>query len=128
MTTRGTDTVSATRAIFADSLYGNTEHHDQQCILRLPASQTSTEKITYVTTGFGNLKTAADPISEEFERYLLTSLIEELNNLFPVNLATRAGHNRRQFDESTMNKSIDIVNCRLSIGLRNGVVGLSLQN
>ncbi len=109
MTTRGTDTVSATRAIFADSLYGNTEHHDQQCILRLPASQTSTEKITYITTGFGNLKTAAEPISEEFERYLLTSLIEELNNLFPVNLATDFICDRfmdtEVFDETMMDRT-----------------------
>jgi hypothetical protein len=40
----------------------------------------------------------------------------------------RAGHKRRQFDESTMNLSIDIVDGRLLIGLRNSVVGLSFQN
>jgi hypothetical protein len=31
---------------------------------------------------------AAEPISEEYKKYLLTSLIDELNNLFPLNLAT----------------------------------------
>jgi hypothetical protein len=72
------------RAIFADSLIGNTESHD----LRLLSSQTSTEKCTYVSTGFSNLKMAAEPISEEFEKYLLLSLIEELNHLFPMDLAT----------------------------------------
>jgi hypothetical protein len=61
--------------------------HDQHIILRLPASQTSGEKCTYVSSGLGNLKTAADPISEEFEGYLLASPVDELNNLFPVGLA-----------------------------------------
>ncbi len=37
---------------------------------------------------------------------------------------TRARHNKQQFDELTMNKSTDIVDCRLSIGLRNGFDGL----
>jgi hypothetical protein len=109
LTSRGTDTVSATRAIFADSLYGTHEHHDQQCILRLASSQNSTEKSTYITTGFGNLKTAAEPISEEFEKYLLTSLIEELNNLFPVNLATDFICDRFMdsdvFDETMMDRT-----------------------
>ncbi len=50
------------------------------------------------------------------------------NLVDPMSHTSRAGHNRRQFDESTMNLSIDIVDCRLSIGLRNSVVGLSLQN
>ncbi len=49
--------------------------------------QTSTEKCTYITSSFGNCKTAAEPISEEFEKYLLSSLIKELNHLFPVDLA-----------------------------------------
>jgi hypothetical protein len=38
----------------------------------------------------------------------------------------RAGHSQRQFDESTRNLSIDIIDCRLSLGLRNGGVGFSL--
>jgi hypothetical protein len=38
------------------------------------------------------------------------------------------GHNRRQFDESTTNVSIDIVDCQLSISLRNSIVDLLLQN
>jgi hypothetical protein len=41
---------------------------------------------------------------------------------------TSAGHNRRQFDESTMNLSIDIVDCCSSIDLRNRVGDSSLQN
>jgi hypothetical protein len=60
LTSRGTDTISATRAIFADTLIGNTDTHDQQCILRLPSSQTSTEKCTHISTGFGNFKMAAE--------------------------------------------------------------------
>jgi hypothetical protein len=38
--------------------------------------------------GFGNLKTVIDPITEDFERYLLGSLIDEMNSLFPLSLAT----------------------------------------
>jgi hypothetical protein len=40
-----------------------------------------------VSDGFGNLKTAAKPITEVEERTLLSLLIEELNNLFPLKLA-----------------------------------------
>jgi hypothetical protein len=52
------------------------------------SSQTNGEKCTFVSSRLGNLKTAADPISEEFENYLLTSLVDELNSLFPVGLDT----------------------------------------
>jgi hypothetical protein len=83
-TSLGADTISATRAIFTDSLTTDTDMHDQQIILRLPASQTNSEKFTYISTGFDNLKTAADPISEEFKKYLPTSLFDKLNNLFPM--------------------------------------------
>jgi hypothetical protein len=41
---------------------------------------------------------------------------------------TRARHNQQQFDESTVNLSIDIVDCRLLIDLRNSVDGMLLQN
>jgi riboflavin biosynthesis pyrimidine reductase len=38
--------------------------------------------------GFCNLKTVVEPITEDFERYLLGSLTDELNALFPLSLAT----------------------------------------
>jgi hypothetical protein len=38
--------------------------------------------------GFCNLKTVVEPITEDFERYILGSLIDELNSLFPLSLAT----------------------------------------
>ncbi len=41
---------------------------------------------------------------------------------------TKAGHNHRQFDKSTMNLAIDIVSCRLSSGPSSGIVGLSLKD
>ncbi len=47
-----------------------------------------TDKLPYIVAGFDNLKTAVDPLSEEDERVLLMSLLDELNNLFPVNLST----------------------------------------
>jgi hypothetical protein len=31
---------------------------------------------------------AAEPISKEYKKYLLTRFIDELNNLFPLDLAT----------------------------------------
>ncbi len=37
--------------------------------------------------GFGNLKTAADPISEASEREILSTLVQELNSHFPLNLS-----------------------------------------
>jgi hypothetical protein len=46
------------------------------------------EKHTFIVAGFDNLKTAVEPMSEEDEKSLLVLLIEELNNLFPVNLCT----------------------------------------
>jgi hypothetical protein len=67
--TSGNNTFSATRAIFKDSICTNTESTDQHSLIRLPITQTSTEKCT-------------------FERYLLGSLIDELNALFPLSLAT----------------------------------------
>ncbi len=41
-----------------------------------------------MSTGFNILKQAIDPISEDFELYLLVSLNDELKSLFPLNLAT----------------------------------------
>jgi hypothetical protein len=38
--------------------------------------------------GFCNLKTVVEPITEDFERYILGSIIDELNSLFPLSLAT----------------------------------------
>ncbi len=88
LTLQGTDTISASRAIWADSLTTDTSTDDQQIIIRLPISQKSLERCTYISTGFNHLKTAVDPISEDFEKYLLGCLIDELNNLFPVGLST----------------------------------------
>jgi lysophospholipase L1-like esterase len=51
-------------------------------------SQTSQEKTTFIPTWFNNLKSAVEPISAEEEKVLLVLLLEELNNLFPVNLCT----------------------------------------
>jgi hypothetical protein len=38
--------------------------------------------------GFSNLKKVIEPISEDFERYMLSTLVDELNSLFPLSLAT----------------------------------------
>jgi hypothetical protein len=83
-----TDEISATRKLFVDSLRTTNCIPDVQQIIRLPVSLTSQEKISMITTGFNNLKSAVEPISEEEEKTLLTLLLDELNDLFPVNLCT----------------------------------------
>jgi hypothetical protein len=88
LTANGTDDISATRKAFMSSLCIDSTTHATQQIIRLPVSQTSTEKATFVTTGFDNLKMAVDPISEEDEKTILVLLIEELNDLYPLNLST----------------------------------------
>ncbi len=87
-TSVGTDKISATRKLFMDSLCTSNSTTDVQHIIRLPMSQTSQEKSTFITTGFNNLKSAVEPISEEEEKALLVLLLEELNNLYPMNLCT----------------------------------------
>jgi hypothetical protein len=59
-----------------------------QYIIRLPHSQQGGEKVPFFVTGFDNLKTAIEPLSEEEEKVMVTLLIEELNSLYPVNLDT----------------------------------------
>jgi hypothetical protein len=86
--TSGSDTISATRAIFKDSITMHTDSIDQPTLIRLPISQTATEKCTFESRGFGHLRRFIDPISEDFKRYLLSNLIDEVNTLFPLNLAT----------------------------------------
>jgi hypothetical protein len=83
-----TDEISATRKLFVDSLRTTNCIPDVQQIIRLPVSLTSQEKISMITTGFNNLNSAVEPISEEEEKTLLTLLLDELNDLFPVNLCT----------------------------------------
>jgi hypothetical protein len=87
ITSTGTDEISATHAAFMDSsLHSSNPASTAQHIIRLPISQTSTEKATFITTVFDNLKTAVEPINEDEEKNLLNLLIEELNNLYPVSL------------------------------------------
>jgi hypothetical protein len=49
-----------------------------------------------------------EPISEKFEKYLLLSLIEEINHLFPMDLATDFIFDRYMdsdvFDENMMDR------------------------
>jgi hypothetical protein len=81
--TSGSDTISASRAITT-----NTESTDQHSLIRIPITQTLTEKCTFESIGFGNLKTVMDPITEGFDTYLLGGLIDEINTLFPLSMAT----------------------------------------
>ncbi len=109
ITSMGSDEISATRASFMDSLRSSTPASTAQHIIRLPTSQTSTEKATFVTTGFDNLKTAVEPITEDEEKTLLNLLIEELNNLYPVNLCMDIVCDRFMeedvFDDSSMDRT-----------------------
>jgi hypothetical protein len=109
ITSRGTDEISATRAAFMDTLRTSTSASTAQHIIRLPTLQTSTEKTTFVTTGFDNLKTAVEPITEDEEKTLLNLLVEELNNLYPVNLCMDIVCDRFMeedvFDDSAMDRT-----------------------
>jgi hypothetical protein len=109
ITASGTDEISATRAAFMDTLRTSTPTSTEQHIIRLPSSQTSTEKTTFVTTGFDNLKTAVEPITEDEEKTLLNLLIDELNSLYPVNLCTDIVSDRfleeDVFDDSALDRT-----------------------
>ncbi len=86
--TSGNDTISVTRAIFKDSITAGSKSTNQHTLIRLPLTQTSTEKCTFESMGFGILKMEVNPIKEDFERYLIGSLIDKMNTLFPLSLAT----------------------------------------
>ncbi len=98
-TMQGTDDISATRKAFANSLCTSTLSHAHNYILRLPATQTNSEKVSFLVSGFDNLKTAVEPLSEEDEKALLVLLLEELNNLYPLNLCTDVICDRFMEDE-----------------------------
>jgi hypothetical protein len=88
ITAIGTDEISAMRKAFMSTLRTDKNNNSMQHIIRLPINQNSLEKATFVTLGFDNLKMAVDPISEDEEKSLLVLLLEELNNLYPLNLCT----------------------------------------
>jgi hypothetical protein len=80
------DNISATRSAFMSSLRTVKHVSTHQQIICLPTSQSNSEKLTFVTTGFDNLKMSVDPLSEEDEKALNILLLKELNNLYPLNL------------------------------------------
>jgi hypothetical protein len=98
-TAQSTDDISATRKAFASSLRTSTTSYVHNYILRLPASQTNSEKVSFLVSGFDNLKTAVEPMSEEDEKALLVLLLKELNNLYPLNLCTDVICDRFMEDE-----------------------------
>jgi hypothetical protein len=63
--------------------------------------------VPFVVTGFDNLKTAVEPLSEEGEKSLLSLFIEELNSLYPVNLDTDFVCDRFMEDEVFDDRSMD---------------------
>jgi hypothetical protein len=88
MASHGLDDISAARRSFASSLRSASTSGKHEHIIRLPASLVSSERQSFVVSGFDNLKTAIEPMEEEDEKNLLAVLIEELNDLYPVNLDT----------------------------------------
>jgi hypothetical protein len=72
--------ISVTHIAFMSSLRTVKHASLHQQITCLPASQTNSEKLTFVTVGFDNLQTAVDSLSKEDEKALLILLLEELNN------------------------------------------------
>jgi hypothetical protein len=75
--------------------------------MRLPASQHSSEKVTFLSVGFDNLKTAVDPLVEEDEKALISLMIDELNNLYPVNLCADIICDRFMEDEVFSSDTVD---------------------
>jgi hypothetical protein len=75
--------------------------------MRLPASQHSSEKVTFLSVGFDNLKTAVDPLDEEDEKSLISLMLDELNNLYPVNLCTDVICDRFMEDDVFSNDTVD---------------------
>ncbi len=88
MASHGHDDISAARRAFASSLRSTSSSGKHEHIIRLPASLANSERQSFVVSGFDNLKTAIEPLEEEDEKNLLAVLIEELNDLYPVNLDT----------------------------------------
>jgi hypothetical protein len=101
-----TDDISATRTAFAAKLLNSTSTHAKQQIIQIPVSQTSTKKCTFVAMGFDNLKTAVVPMNEEDDKAILVLLLDELNDLYPLNLCTDIICDRLRegdvFDENKM--------------------------
>jgi hypothetical protein len=84
----GTDYISATRKAFAAMLRTDTSISALSHVIKLPSLQSGDKRVSFVVSGFDNLKSAVDPIAEEDEKALLVLLLEELNTLYPVNLDT----------------------------------------
>jgi hypothetical protein len=106
-TGNSTDDISATRKSFMASLRTSEHRQQQQHIMRLPATQFSSDKVPFVSVGFDNLKTAVDPLGEEDEKALISFLIDELNNLYPVNLCTDIISDRFMEDDVFSGDSMD---------------------
>jgi hypothetical protein len=51
-----TDSMSATMTIFAESIRTDNESTDQHCITGMPINQQTTDKVTFLSKGFNNLK------------------------------------------------------------------------
>jgi hypothetical protein len=111
--THGIDDISAARNLFASNLRtlsANSSSTSTDHLIRLPSSLTSTEKLPFIFAGLDNLKMAVEPVSEEDEKSLLVLLLEELNNLLPVNLCTDIvcdrylDHKKDVFADETMDR------------------------
>ncbi len=87
-TSIGTDDIFATRKVFATTLRTDTSSSAHSHVIKLPSTQSGGERVSFVVSGFHNLKSAVDPMAEEDEKVLLVLLLEELNTLYPVNLDT----------------------------------------
>jgi hypothetical protein len=65
--------------------------------------------VPFVVSGFDNLKTAVEPLTEDDEKSILTLLLEELNSLYPVNLDTDVVCDRfieeEVFDDRSMDRT-----------------------
>jgi hypothetical protein len=103
----GTDDISATRKAFATTLPTDVSSSAYSHVIKLPSTQSGGERVSFVVSGFDNLKSAVDPIAEEDEKALLVLLLEELNTLYPVNLDTDIVCDRFMGDDVFDDKTTD---------------------
>jgi hypothetical protein len=109
MASQGHEDISASRRSFANSLRSTGTSGNHEHVIKLPATIVSAERLPFIVSGFDNLKTAVEPMEEEDEKNLLALLIEELNDLYPVNLDTDFSCDRftenSVFDDENMDRT-----------------------
>jgi hypothetical protein len=92
-----TQDISATRKIFHElirtSNSSGTNSHTN--IVRLPVSFAPRDTGIFTCSGFENLLTVAPPISSNMEQHIVLTMIQEINNMFLLELSSTVCFDRR---------------------------------